>query len=358
MLFQKGGVFFKEMLDQPKMWKSVLKKLHSERKAWVSWFKEMKFGQVVCLGVGEQHGIAHIVSAVMQWICSFTPVTMHPSEYLFLRRPPYDVRITTLVLVFSREGEEQDLLWALERLKKWHPKCQVLHIGLSSGPLEGHVNKMFHFPSLKEEGVQTSRSVTCGLMVGLGMASLISGKDGFFKELVKACDNVDFKHFQSNIQQCATIRPEPKLYSFLGNNLYYGVAYYAANKLQTVAGVAANAHHGLAFRHGYLGGLTPSDCIVQFLSDSLRDAELRVLIRMAKEKPTRILFGEKLDEKTKLHADKSFNYCTPVSEVTRCLYACLASQLFSFYSALGRGKDPDKVKLEEAYFELPGNPGV
>ena len=135
MLYQKGGAVYAEIQDQPRAWKQLLTESASHKDAFVSWLRSENFGQVLLIGTSDCYGVAISAASILHLVSGLNTIARPSAEILYLRRPPYDSRIKTLVLALSVDGEDPDTVWAVEKMKKLHPACKVLYIGCAEGKL-------------------------------------------------------------------------------------------------------------------------------------------------------------------------------------------------------------------------------
>ncbi|MGE0491773.1 MAG: SIS domain-containing protein [Vulcanimicrobiota bacterium] len=359
MLYQKGGAVFAEIQDQPRLWKEVLQSLHNRRQELQTWLKSENFGQVLFIGTGDAYGVALSAAHILQLVSGLNTVALPASEILYLRRPPYDSRIKTLVVALSTNGECEDTHWALEKLRKLHTTCRALFIGGAVGKLGNPLTEQqILINDCLEEGPVATRCPSSMLLACMIITAWISDKEVFMNELVKLPDAIDFKSLQDQLQKAATIKPLPMHVTFLGSGPYLGAAVHGSLKVREMAAIGAEYQNPLEYRHGSHCWLTNQTMVVTLVSDTFRDAELRTTFQLASTRAPRLLVSEQLDMQAQMRVDQAVQLASGVSEISRILLMFPVVQLLAFYMAISKGKNPDKPKHLEAAIEIKERPGV
>lgn len=359
MLYQKGGAVFAEIQDQPRAWKSVIDSSATLKDSIVAWLKSENFGQVLLMGSGDSYGVALSAASILHLVSGLNTVARPSSEILYLRRPPYDSRIKSLVLAISADGEDLDTLWAVEKMRKLHPACKVLFLGAASGQI-GEIadQKLIAKDTLEETPVRT-RSISSLLLYSMILTAWLSGKDVFIKELEKCGEVVDFRSIQDQVRSVASIKPLPVHTTFLGAGPYLGVAVYGALKLREMASLVAGYDASLEFRHGYQLWLTNQTMTVSLVSDTFREAELATAFALGTTRSQRVLVAESIDPKHAIRVEHSVELKSGLSEISRILLMYPVVQLMSFYVALAKGVNPDTPRsIAEAKIMFEKPPGV
>lgn len=358
MLYQKGGAVFAEIQDEPRLWKTVLQSLAARRQELQAWVKGENFGQVLFIASGPCYGAALSAASIMQLVSGLNTVVLPSSEILFLRRPPYDSRIKTLVVALTRDGQESDTVWALEKLRKLHTTCRAVCIGGEAGGLGSFAEQTILFSDALESVPVATRLPSALLLASMVLTAWMSGKDAFLNELARVPDAVDFKSLGDQLQLVSSAKPQPLHLTFLGSGPYYGAAYEGALKLGEMAAIGADAHHSLEFVNGAHAWLTNQTMVVSLVSDTFRNAELRSTFQLASTRAPRVLVAESLDEQAQMRVEAGVQLKAGVSEISRVLVMFPVVQLLAFYMALSKGKNPDKPKHVEHPIEIKERPGV
>ncbi|MBS2039980.1 SIS domain-containing protein [bacterium] len=362
MQVQKAGVF-SEILDQPRAWRETLQMLVKRKDELGGWLKGENFGQIVFVGCASSYCVAVSAAHIAQLVSGLNTEVYPSSEFCYLRRPPYDSRIKTLVVAISRSNDSDDTFWAVDKLKKLHPAVKVLGIfAKDGGRIQAMCDQTVILPNTLEIGPVSTRSASSSLLACMVLTAWISNKDAFINELVRVPDIYGDPNYMKNIQdtmrKLSVPKPLPLHFVFLGCGPYYGLALEAARKLREFVAYNAEAQQTLEFRHGGQGGLTKENMVFCFLSDTMRKAELDVLGGLAKYRCPRIVVLEQSDESVKLRSDQAIELKTKVSEITRILAMYPVIHFLTFYMSIARGKNADKLYHLEPLIQVKDRPGV
>lgn len=358
MLYQKGGAVFTEIQDQPRAWKSVLEESAGLKDSIVSWLRSENFGQVLLMGSGDSYGVALTAASILHLVSGLNTVAKPSAEILYLRRPPYDSRIKSLVIAISADGDDMDTVWAVEKMRKLHPACKILFLGAAMGQAgEMADQKLVAKDTLEETPVRT-RSISSLLLYSMILTAWVSGKDVFIKELEKCAEVVDFRAIQDQVRSVASIKPLPICTTFLGSGPYYGAALYGAIKLREMASMVASYESSLEFRHGYQAWLTNQTMTVSLVSDTFRDAELTSAFAYGITRTQRVVMTDQLEQKHAIRVEHSVELKSGLSEISRILLMYPALQLMAFYVALAKGVNPDTPRAMESKINFENPPGV
>lgn len=358
MLYQKGGAVYAEIQDQPRAWKQLIQDSAAHKEAFVTWLRSENFGQVLLLGSADCYGVAQSAASILHLVSGLNTIARPSSEILYLRRPPYDSRIKTLVVALSATGEDADTVWAVEKMKKLHPACKVLFIGCEEGKLGAVADHKLLAPNTLEETPVRTRSVSCLLLYTMILTVWISGKDVFLNELIKCGEALDFTAIQDQLRSVAGVKPLPHHIAYLGSGPYLGVALHGALKMKEMAGIGACNESSLEYRNGYHKALTNMTMSCFLTSDTFRDAELAVAYGLATTRNQRIVVTENLDQKEAIRVEHSVELKSGLSEISRVLLMYPVMQLMAFYTSLAKGLNPDKPRESLKNLELEQKPGV
>ncbi len=358
MLYQKGGAVYAEIQDQPRAWKQLITESASHKEAFVTWLRSENFGQVLLLGSADCYGVALSAASILHLVSGLNTIAKPSSEVLYLRRPPYDSRIKTLVVVMSVDGEDPDTVWAVEKMRKLHPACKVLYIGCEEGKLAGLADHKLLAENTIEETPVRSRSVSCLRLYSMILTVWISGKDVFLNELIKCSEALDFQAIQDQLRSVSGVKPQPTHITYLGAGPYAGVALHGSLKMKQMAAVNTDYESSLEFRNGYHAAMTNLGMICCLVSDTFRAAELSVTNGLATTRSQRVLIAEKLDAKEAVRVEHSVELKSGLSEISRVLLMYPVVQLMAFYMALAKGVNPDKPRETVKSVVLEEKPGV
>lgn len=358
MLYQKGGAVYAEIQDQPRAWKQLIQESATHKEAFVTWLRSENFGQILLMGSSDCHGVALSAASILHLVSGLNTIAKPSAEILYLRRPPYDSRIKTLVVALSVDGEDKDTLWAVEKMRKLHPACKVLSISCEEGQLAALADHKLIAANTIEETPIRSRSVSCLLLYTMILTVWISGKDVFLNELLKCSEALDFQAIQDQLRSVSGVKPQPHNIIYLGSGPYAGVALHGTLKMKQMAAIATAYESTLEYRNGHHGALTNLSMTVTLVSDTFREAETLVSYGLATTRAQRVMIAEKLDPKEAIRVEHSVELKSGLSEISRVLLMYPVMQLMAFYVALAKGLNPDKPREMVKEIVLENRPGV
>lgn len=361
MQVQRSGVFA-EIQDQPRAWRETLQMLVKRKEELGNWLKSENFGQIVFLGCGSSYSVAVSGASIAQLVSGLNTEVYPSSEFCYLRRPPYDSRIKTLAVVLSRSGDSDDTVWAVEKLKRLHPALKTIGVFAKEGRLAAMCDQMVMLPGTMELGPVSTRTASSQLLTCMVLTAWISNKDAFINELIKVPDLYEDTNFvksiQDGVRKLSVPKPIPLHFVFLGCGPYFGLALEGARKMRELVVTNAEAQQTLEFRHASYAGLSKENMVINWLSDTVRKAELDVMGGLAQQKCTRVCVLEASDENVKLRCDQAIEVKSKVSEITRLLVMYPVLHYFAFYMSLARGLKADKLYHLEKGIQIKDKPGV
>jgi glucosamine--fructose-6-phosphate aminotransferase (isomerizing) len=361
MQVQRAGVFT-EILDQPRAWRETLQMLVKRKDELGAWLKAENFGQLVFLGCGSSHSVAVSAAHIGQLVSGLNTAVYPSSEFCYVRRPPYDSRIKTLVVAISRSNESDDTYWAVEKLKRLHPAVKVVGIFAKEGRIAGLCDQQVMLPQVLEIGPLSTRTASSSLLACMVLIAWISNRDAFINEMIKVpdlySDPAYIKGLQDTVRKLSVPKPIPSFFTFLGCGPYYGMALEAARKIREMVATPAEAAQTLEYRHHGFTGLSKEAIVINFTSDTMRKAELDVMGGLGRFRCPRCCILENVDENSRLKADHSIELKSKVSEITRILTMYPVIHFLAFYMSIAKGKNADKLFHLEPAVVVRDRPGV
>ncbi|MBM3461199.1 MAG: SIS domain-containing protein [Armatimonadetes bacterium] len=351
MLTKPGTTTHNEILEQPQAWNDVLAVLDEKRAELGAWMKAENFGQVLLVGCGSSYHAGLTAARTFHGIAGVNGIALPASEVLYAQRPPYDIRIKTLLIAVSRSGETSETVWAVEKLKRIDGRLKILAVTCKeNSELQGLAHQTLVFPKLHEESVISTRSYTGSLLALQVLAAWLSANDAFLAELKKIPELTDVKKHTTEVQKAVALKPQHV--TFLGNGACYGLAAASSLLVREMAGMPSDYMHLLEFRHGPQAAVLPNHMIVAFLSDTLRKAEEDMVREIAVMRGPRMVICSEADNKTKMGTEFVFELGHDLSELARPVREVTIVQLLGFYLAIQRGHNPDRPKHVQALIKL------
>lgn len=361
MQVQRGGVFA-EILDQPRAWRETLQMLVKRKDELGAWLKAENFGQIVFVGCASSYSVSVSAASIAQLVSGLNTEVYPASEFCYLRRPPYDSRIKTLVIATSRSNDSDDTFWAVEKLKRLHPAVKVVGIFAKEGRISSLCDQSVMLPGTLEVGPVSTRTASSSLLACMVLIAWIANKDAFINELIKVPDLYNdpayIKSMQDAVRRLSIPKPLPTFFTFLGSGPYYGLALEAARKTRELVATNAEAQHTLEYRHASYSGLSKENLVICWLSDTMRKAELDVMGGLNRQKCVRCCVLESIDDAAKLRVDQLIEIRSKVSEITRLLVMYPVLHLFAFYMSIAKGKNADKLYHLDPGIPIKDKPGV
>lgn len=343
MLSKPGTNTFSEIVEQPQTWTLVCEALEQRQGELQGWLRDEKFGQVVLVGCGSSYHAGLAAARVFHRISGLNAQALPASEVLYSPRPPYDVRIKTLLIGLSRSGETSETVWAVEKLAKLDSRLRILTITCKrETELQALGHQALVFPFALEEGPLATRSTSATLLALETLAAWISGNQALIDELKSLPGLVDIRKQGPEIQKAVALKATHV--TFLGNGPFYGVAGASALLMRETSYIQTDYSHLLEYRHGFHSAIQPTTLIVAFLTDAMRKAEEEMLREIAVMRGPRMIICPQADVKTKMGSEFVFELGETLSEPARLVLSLPYGQLLAFYHAINRGANPDRPK--------------
>jgi glucosamine--fructose-6-phosphate aminotransferase (isomerizing) len=330
-------------MEQPNTWKDVLAALAGQRNELQEWLRNEKFGQVILVGCGASYHAGVCAARVFHSVAGLNAIALPSSEVLYSSRPPYDIRIKTLLVALSRSGETSETVWAVEKLKSLDARLKVMAMVFKKDTeLAQQAHLVLAFPSVHEESVLATRTFTCSVLALEVLAAWIAGNDPFVEELNRLPETFNLKKHQAEIQKAVALKPQH--ITFLGSGPFYGLALFSSLLMREMAYQPSDAMHLLEFRHGAQSSVLQHTLIIAFLSDTLRRAEEDMIREVAAMRGPRMVICSEADNRTKMGTEYVFELGKEVSELGRLCLAAPFGQMLAFYLAISKGANPDRPK--------------
>lgn len=350
MLSKPGTSTFNDIMEQHQAWRHVLEVLNGQRAQLETWLRGEKFGQIVIVGCGSSWH-AGLSAARVFHALGLNAVALPASEVLYAARPPYDVRIKTLLIGVSRSGETSETVWAVEKLKGLDARLKTLTIACRETSELGALGDIaLSFPGAHDEGVIATRSHTSTLLALEVIASWLTANETLFTELSGLPDAFDLKKLQTEIQKAVALKPQH--ITFLGNGPFFGLAAANALLVREMANQSADYMPLLEFRHGAHSSVMPHTLVIGYVSDTLRKTEEEMIREIAVMRGPRMIICGEADNKTKMGTEFVFELGTERTEAARLCLSIPIGQLFGFYLGIKNGVNPDRPKHVQAVVKL------
>ncbi len=357
MLSKPGTTTFNEIMEQAASWKTVLETLEERREELTGWLRSEKFGQVVLIGCGASYCAALSAARVFHTISGLNAFAIPASEILYASRPPYDIRIKTLLIAISRSGATSETVWATEKLKKMDTRLRALAVVCThNAELKPLCDQTLALRMAYEETVVATSSFTSSLIALQMLAAWIGGNATLPAELARLPELFEVRKYQLEIQRAVALKSQH--ITFLGGGAAYGIAAYNALAVREMASVSSDFMHLMEFRHGSHSAVGPGTLIVSYLSDTMRKAEEELIREVAVMRGPRLIVCSEADQRTKMGSEVVLELGQAVSEMPRICLAAPLAQILAFYLAINRGVNPDRPKHVQPVVKLKEKPAI
>ena len=343
MLITRGGRTFSEIADQPDRWVEAIKVYNKHRDTLI-WIKKMRFEQVVFLGAGASYSAAVFASHIFRVIGKIPSLAITPSELLTYTALPFDLRRRTLIIAISGTGENDDIIWAVDKIRKIKSDYPIIAVTpVDKSRLAQKASRTVLIAGAKDDLLVPIKSFSTSAFVLALIAAALGGNAAMLGELSKLPKTIDIKGFHAKVNKMRNLQNfKNAIFCGTGHNL--GLAHYGALIMSEMSLTPCNAIHSLEYRHGHYSGANNVTMAIHILSDKLRQQELEAMRDAARMKSQICLMAENLDERIEAGVEYSFKLESGLSEFAQVFYMIPAIQLISFQHALSKGANPDKPK--------------
>ncbi len=273
----------------------------------------------------------------------------------FVEQHGKSVNIDSTLLVVSQSGETADTLDAVEsaRLRaatvlgltnvvgSTLTRIARVYIGQQSGP---------------EIGVAATKTFTCQLSVLSQLALRLAKKRGKvshveIEELEEKLEQIPeivgrvIKSQEENVKKLAKKYQGKPSFFFLGRGISSAVALEGRLKLMEISYIPSIAYPAGESKHGPISLIEKSFPVIFICpKDGTHKTIISNIMEMKARDASIIVIIEKGDEEIKKLADDYIEIETGLPEVLSPIPFVTPLQLFAYYMALERGKDPDKPR--------------
>jgi glucosamine--fructose-6-phosphate aminotransferase (isomerizing) len=340
-----GEYTLPEILSQPETWKSVLNSIPHLEKEFLSFCKKKSCNNSVFIGCGTSFYLALSAANVFAEITHNNTRAVTASDILFYPEPIFTQKNQDYIsFLISRSGTTTEALHAAEQIKK---DFGFPTYGISCRP----GSKLIHLcdysiilPDADEKSVVMTRSFTSMLLMIELMAAIESGNDRYQNELLQLPEKG--KEIINTYHQLIKEISTHKLINFiyLGQGPYYGLACESMLKIKEMSLSASEAYHSLEFRHGPMSRADNQMLITFFISDKAEKDELMLLKEMKQLGAKTLVICEKANDKVYSISDFLVELKSGLSDFARLILYMPITQLLGYYTAKGKGLDPDNPK--------------
>ncbi len=242
----------------------------------------------------------------------------------------------------------------MENYRKRWKEGKVFVVTTQAGStLAQMADRVLAAPMAKEESVAQTRSFTSMFLLSQTLCGALAG-DGQVRVRLKALPPAleallkQAGDLPQRIGEDASI----KRFFFLGGGPLYGLACEAMLKTKEMACEWAEAYHPLEFRHGPMSVVNEEALVVCFVSDSEKEAEIRVMHDMKRLGAKTMVLVEDSKALDWSEMDFVFRMKTGLDEWDRGAIYLPLIHWMAYYRSLSKGLDPDQPTNLSAVVEL------
>ncbi len=343
MLMTRGGMTFSEIMDQPNVWQKAIR-LYNQHRETLVWIRKMKFNQIIFIGAGASHYAAQFSSFMFRELGRIHAEGFCPSDIFATNALPFHPRLKNLVVVFSRSGGTEEILWATEYLKKKKPDIHIIGVvcqGDSS--LQKLCDTTILIEDAADEVILPIKSFSTSLYLFALFAGALGGNSQFLKELSKIPKEIDLKGYHEEITKIRGLRNLKKLV-FMGTGAFRWLGAYGSFLTKAASSTTSFDFESFELRHNQYLALHNETLTTCILSERLRMQEVAAMRDAAKMKSMVLLLADDIDEKIEAGVEYSIKFKSNLSYYAQAFHIIPCLQFLAFQHSIAKGKNPDKPK--------------
>jgi glucosamine--fructose-6-phosphate aminotransferase (isomerizing) len=336
-----------EILSQPRVWESTLRKLSELRETDLPRLAE--YDQVLFTGCGSTYYLSVWASRHFQQahgvICTAVPA----SEVVLFPDAWVRKGAKALLVAISRSAQTTETLKAV---RVFQERGYGKTISITCNP-EGRLAQMTEgvlaTPDGQEEGVAQTRSFSSMMLA----VALLSERrvPAELPQSLRASGERIIDRYGSLAAEIGS-QPDLTRFFFLGSGPLFGLASEAMLKMKEMSLSYAEAFHFMEFRHGPMSMVDSHTLVVGLLSDQGRGQELGVLDSIRRFGARTLVISEASDESVPGAVDYWVSIASEVPAAWRAPLYLPVLQLLACHRAVANGQDPDHPAHLQAVVEL------
>jgi glutamine---fructose-6-phosphate transaminase (isomerizing) len=334
-----------EILSQPKIWGSCLRRLHDDAAFQTMRDKADTRKSWLFIGCGTSFYLAEAAASCWTLLTGQAARAIPASELLLF---PQLTALTTpnlQAVIISRSGRTSEAMRAAELLVQ---KYMVATLGITCAPGSELAKTCEHtiiLPDADENSMVMTRSFSSMLLSLLQLGAEVAADKTFPADLERATVALASRIHRWNEQiEVFVSRHKFEDYIYLAQGPFFPIAREAALKVTEMSHSYAQAYHTLEFRHGPKAIVAPQTCITFLLSESGMQAESEVLQEMKELGGTIIAICRRASESARKAADLVFELETEAREPALLAPFVVPAQLLGYHMGVRKGFNPDEPK--------------
>jgi len=349
--YKAGSHLYEEVSSQDQAWSELIPTVLGKRGELLDPFRGVE--TVIFTGCGSSLNASLAAAPVFQTLTGIQALAVPAADTYLYPKAFLPARRRTLAVLISRSGKTTEVVNSLVSFRA--KKAATLGVTVGSGsPLAIGSDLALVLPSLSEESVATTRSLT-GLILALQVvAAVVARRDGFLQELQQLPGLFAARREELRALGEAVGRDlSHSRFAFVGNGPLFGCAREAQLKIKEMTLLPSDAYPLFDFRHGPQSNVGPGMLLTVFLSDTAREQELRFVRDMSSLGGALWVIGEKVEGDLGRYARHVLDFRCGLSEPARLPLTLPAVQFAAYYRALALGLDPDAPPNLSYWIQIP-----
>lgn len=350
-----GAYTLAEILSQPRCWADCLKRIAAEGALDEIKNRFANSPEWVFVGCGSSYYIALAAAASWTAVTGTRARAVPASEILLFPDLALGGTKDFVPVLISRSGRTSEVLRAAQLFNE----KRIPTLAISCAPnqkLESMATVAIVLPEADEQSMVMTRSFTSMLMCLQCLAATFAGKNSLLEDF-RALPPIGEKLMADlpiRVREFVNENPFSD-YVCLGQGPFYGLACESSLKVTEMSRTYAQSFHTLEFRHGPKSIVSDATLITFLLSNENLETEIEVLEEIKELGGKTLVVARHLPRRARAAADLLVEVDCGLPELS-CLGAYLfAGQLAGFYTALGKGLDPDRPTNLSRVVVLPGD---
>jgi glucosamine--fructose-6-phosphate aminotransferase (isomerizing) len=337
-----GTATLNEIAEQFDVWKGLVDDIDLLIKDVELNFQAREYDDVVFVGAGSSWHAATAAASSFRSVTGEMAFSLPSSEVCYFHRNNLKKERKYIFVFISRSGRTPETEQALDVVRKNYRASTVAISCDPASPLCSECDMAFPVKNCVEESVTMTKSFTSMLMVTHMFAAALGERYASVNHLEqlpeegKAAFEMQRRVADKLLDECSIDRT-----SVLGGGPFLGVARECALKIEEMALARTEAMPPMEFLHGPRAAADAASLIAIMMSDSGRDAEMKILKAAKRLGAKTLVMSDKKEKDFDDSADYSILTGRGMPELYRGMLYAPFMQYLGAKAALAKGLDPD-----------------
>ncbi|MEA4826814.1 MAG: SIS domain-containing protein, partial [Clostridium sp.] len=338
-----GELTFKEINQQPEVFKGVSDDIENICGKVKDIFENFKPEEIIFVGCGTSHYLAQSAVSIFSHYNNI-PARAAVASEIFLNGDSYFKGQRVLMVPITRASSTTEVRMAIKAAKS-RPNVATLAVTCDIGSAE--INDYYLLsPKAEDKSVVMTSTYTSMLYLILVMSLCLAGKEEELNK-IKAYPEISASFMDRVNEQVKAIVDENKdikLFICLGQGSMYGVANEAMLKIKEMTISNSEAYHSLEYRHGPISLVEKDVFTLLFVTENAKEYELK-LAKEIKELGGKVaIICSNADEKTNSVGDYVIELKDSLDDYLRTPLSIIPVQLLALHFASSKGMDVDSPR--------------